>query len=170
MKRGALLPLALGAFAMILGAPISGFAESMVDVVGSAKSPAERAEACSYAFSDLGGSIRAAHIDPGSMPVSLEHEDLQTSEDLQVTALVFDHLSRQLDVPPARKDAFERIKQAMIETGSHDDERHTQMIDVDQKTIQLCMPIYAELKQRGVITPAEEDVFRRIVRDSTKNQ
>lgn len=155
---------------MILGAPISGFAESMVDVVRSAKSPTERAEACSYAFSDLGGSIHAAHIDPDSMPVNLEREDLQTAEDLQVTALVFDHLSRQLDTPPARKNAFERIKQAMIDTGSHDDERHTQTIELDQKAIQLCMPIYAELKQRGVVNPAEEDVFRRIVRDSNKNQ
>lgn len=165
-SRNTLFALALGAFVAALCVPISGLAESMTDVIRSARNPTEQLEACSWAFSDLGSAIRVAHTDADTMPESLVHEDLQGAEDLQVTALIFDHVSRQLEPPSARKDAIERITQAMVAVGTHDDNRHTRTIEDDQDAVRLCKPIYDNLRERGVVTTSEEETFRKLVRDS----
>jgi len=152
----------------IFVSPAGNATETIDDIVRSATSPTEKAEACSYAFSDLGGSIRAAHADPDSMPIDLADEDLQTAEDLDVSALVFDQISRQTDRPPARNDAIARIQQAMSDTAAQDDDRHTLTITGDKRAIQLCTPIYRELERRGAVTRTQQDIFRKIVRDGTK--
>ncbi|KVZ28744.1 hypothetical protein WL14_04840 [Burkholderia cepacia] len=170
MKRDALsrIVTTLATFGVILVSPVGNAAETIDDIVRSATSLAERAEACSYAFSDLGGSIRAAHTAPNSMPIDLAYDDLQIAEDLEVSALVFDQISRQTDRPPARNDAMARIQQSMSDTTAQDDDKHTLMITSDKRAIQLCTPIYRELEQRGAVTRAQEDIFRKIVRDGTK--
>ncbi|HDR9359898.1 TPA: hypothetical protein QDB44_005852 [Burkholderia vietnamiensis] len=170
MKNKGILRFALllGTFLTIFGAPVGKAAEAIDDVVRSARSPAEKAEACSYAFSELGSSIRAAHADPDSMPIDLAHEDLQIAEDFDVSALVFDNISRQVDRPPARNDAIERIQQSMGNTASKDDRRHTLMVAGDKRAIQLCTPLFQELERRGAVSRAQEDIFRKIVRDGTK--
>lgn len=94
----------------IFVSPAGKAAETIDDIVRLATSPTEKAEACSYALSDLGGSIRAAHAAPDSMPGDLADEDLQIAEDLEVSALVFDQISRQTDRPSVRNDAIARIQ------------------------------------------------------------
>lgn len=61
-----------------------------------------------------------------------------------------------------------RIQQSMSDTTAQDDDKHTLMITSDKRAIQLCTPIYRELEQRGAVTRAQEDIFRKIVRDGTK--
>lgn len=170
MKRDALscLVTTLATFVTIFVSSVGNATETIDDIVRSATSLTERAEACSYAFSDLGGSIRAAHTVPDSMPIDLAYDDLQLAEDLEVSALVFDQISRQTDGPSARNDAMTRIQQSMSDTAAQDDDRHTLMITSDKRAIQLCVPIYRELDQRGAVTRAQEDIFRKIVRDGTK--
>lgn len=170
MKRST-IPCRITTLAMLMAifvSPAGNATETIDDIVRSATNPTEKAEACSYAFSDLGGSIRAAHTAPDSMPSDLADEDLQIAEDLDVSALVFDQISRQTDKPPARNDAIARIQQSMSDTESQDDDRHTLMISATKRAIQLCTPIYRELERRGAITQTQEQIFRKIVRDGTK--